>query len=869
MKDTFLDWLDHRTGYRKLKDEMLFENIPGGARWRYVWGSALTFCFITQVITGFVLWMGYSPSAQTAWESVYYIQYEMTGGWFLRGVHHYTAQIFPVLLILHLMQVVIDGAYKAPREINFWIGLILAKLILAMALTGYLLPWDQKGYWATKVATNIAASTPIIGEQLQRLVLGGSDYGHHTLTRFFALHAGILPVLVAMMLGAHIYVFRRHSIAAKEPFKKPDATFWPDQVLKDAVACMAVLATILFFVLRHGIGHGADLYAPADPTTAFSAARPDWYFLFLFQILKFVPQIVGAFVIPGVIATIIVLMPIVGRWQLGHRFNVGFLACLLVGVMFMTYLAMSEDAAKASYQDAVAQAERDAERVKALARSPSGIPATGAITLLRNDPFTQGPRLFARNCASCHRYDGHDGTGKVMKEKMSASDLKGFASRTWLKGLLNPEQIVTDKYFGATKFKDGKMAKWVAKKIPKFDDEEKQQLRKVIAAISAEAGLRSQMVIEQKEADDINEGRSLVGEIGCTDCHQYREPDEDATAPDLTGYGSREWLIGIINDPAHARFYGSKNDRMPSFGRDEKLRSADIGMIADWLRGDWYTPGQHVAAVTAGPDETTVLVDSASATRPKVDTPMTDLPEVPSEPQETTTETPTENEPQPVDTEKTEPASGLAQQAISILEKTCFKCHGPEKQKGKLRLDTRELALKGGDNGPAFVSGKPDESALIKLASLPEDHDDIMPPKGEPLSKDQIQVLRSWIEAGAAWTDSIPATSGAQKVDFISQIRPIFEKRCVGCHGPEKRKGKFLMHTRIVALKGGDSGTPAIVPGKPDESPLLKLVSLPEDHDDIMPPKGDPLTQDQISLIRTWIQEGAVWPDGLELKPVQ
>src|SRR5881296_1664546 len=234
-----LDWLDRRTGWRGIAREGLYENVPGGSRWRYVWGSTLTFALAVQFITGIFLWMAYSPSSQTAWESVYYIQDEMVGGWLLRGLHHYTAQIMTVLLVLHLMQVVIDGAYKAPREVNFWFGLILLQLVLALSLTGYLLPWDQKGYWATKVATSILSIFPGIGPEIQKLIIGGSEYGHHTLTRFFALHAGVLPAMVILLLVGHIYLFRRFGLTAKEPLTRPDVTFWPDQVLKDAVACLA------------------------------------------------------------------------------------------------------------------------------------------------------------------------------------------------------------------------------------------------------------------------------------------------------------------------------------------------------------------------------------------------------------------------------------------------------------------------------------------------------------------------------------------------------------------------------------------------------------------------------------------------------
>ena len=250
MKKLF-DWLDHRTGYRALTREVLIEPIPGGARWRYVWGSALSFAVVVQFITGIFLWMGYSPSSQTAWESVYYMQERMPAGWLLRGIHHYTAQLMVPLLVLHLMQVVIDGAYKAPREVNYFFGIGLLVLTLALSLTGYLLPWDQKGFWATKVATNLVAGVPWIGPGLQRVIVGGADYGHHTLTRFFALHAGVLPALIVALIWGHIYLFRRHGITAKKPFRKPDGFFWPDQILKDAVACLAVMAAVMVLVMRH------------------------------------------------------------------------------------------------------------------------------------------------------------------------------------------------------------------------------------------------------------------------------------------------------------------------------------------------------------------------------------------------------------------------------------------------------------------------------------------------------------------------------------------------------------------------------------------------------------------------------------------
>ena len=589
----FFDWADQRTGYKKLVHETLYENVPGGARWRYVWGSTLAFCFSIQVITGLALWVAYSAGSQTAWESVYYIQHEMWGGWFLRGLHHYTAQAMTVLLVFHLMQVVIDGAYKAPREINFWSGVVLLLLVLALSLTGYLLPWDQKGFWATKVATSIAAITPFIGPELQKLVVGGSDYGHHTLTRFFALHAGIIPGVIIAFIVAHIYLFRRHGLTPKEPRRRPDAAFWPDQVLRDAVACLAVLLVVVCFIIRY---RGAELGAPADASEQFSAARPEWYFLFLFQLLKYFPggtEIWGAIVIPALLMGVLIAMPFVGKWKLGHRFNLGFLWAMLAGVGLLTYLARTEDAASPEFILAVQSAERDAARVIVLAQSPDGIPTAGAVTLLRNDALTQGPKLFAKNCASCHRYDGHDGLGSQPKDKISASDLKGFASREWIAGLLDPARVDSPHYFGGSKQKTGKMVKFVKEDIAEFDAAQKAQLQKLIIGLSAEAGLKAQSAADTRDAVVIAEGRKLVSStaMNCTDCHKFHaDGTDDPSAPDLTGYGSREWLLAFISDPSHARFYGERNDRMPAYGPDKILTAAEIGLVTDWLRGEWYVP---------------------------------------------------------------------------------------------------------------------------------------------------------------------------------------------------------------------------------------------------------------------------------------
>jgi ubiquinol-cytochrome c reductase cytochrome b subunit len=409
-----------------------------------------------------------------------------------------------------------------------------------------------------------------------------------------------------LLLFAHAWVFRRYRFVGQIQSTRAGAPWWPDQALRNAVACLAVTATLLALIVRQRIFSptgqlGAELGAPADPSEPYSAARPEWYFLFLFQFLKLFPsgwEIVGAVIIPGLVVGVILLMPFIGKSRTGHRFNVGFLGCLFVCIGWLTYIATSSDAKNPDYQAAVKSAEREAARAKELAASPAGIPTSGALTLLRNDAFTQGPKLFAKNCAPCHRYNGHDGTGRPVNDLQSASDLAGFGSRVWLAGLLDPQRVSTTNYFGGTKFKDAKMAKFERKEVAHYTPGQKEELTKVIAAISAEAGLKSQANADKRDAANIAEGRTLFKDVlKCADCHEFGAKDETATAPSLTGYASREWLTKFLTNPGHPDFYGEQNDRMPAFGEKGVLAADSIGLIADWLRGDWYEPGVAVPAV--------------------------------------------------------------------------------------------------------------------------------------------------------------------------------------------------------------------------------------------------------------------------------
>jgi ubiquinol-cytochrome c reductase cytochrome b subunit len=589
-----LSWLDARTGLPAAVRAWLDRPVAGGPAWRFVWPAAIAFAVATQGITGLCLWMYYSPGTQTAWESVYYLDHQVAGGWLLRAIHYYTAQTLLVLVALYLLQMIVRGAYRAPREVLFWIVLGLGLVTLALNLTGDLLPWDQNGYWATHVRTGFLRLLPGVGGGLYRLAIGGPEFGHLTLTRFLALHVGLFAPLVLLLVLWHAKVARRHGLEATTEVR-PYRCYWPRQALRDATACLAVMAIVLALSLSHstrGPERGVEHGAPANAAEDFGAARPEWAFRGLFELRDVLcqrvglPEIVPIFVIPGVVVLLVAVMPWIGKRPAGHAFNVTLTGLLLVSLAVLSWQSWRHDAADPRHQAALAAGHAEANRVRELA-AIEGIPADGALALLAADPKTLGPKLFQQHCASCHAFN--DGRSTAHSEKPSAPDLHQFASREWIAGLLRPKTIAGPKYFGNTKFRRGKMVKYVRDNLDDLDAESKQEIDDLIVALSAEAGLPGQREADERASARLKAGRTAVVK-NCVDCHKFRDKGSLGTSPDLTGYGSRAWLVGFLNDPTKKCYYGKANDRMPAYAGNESTRllsDREIGLLVDWLRGDW------------------------------------------------------------------------------------------------------------------------------------------------------------------------------------------------------------------------------------------------------------------------------------------
>jgi ubiquinol-cytochrome c reductase cytochrome b subunit len=553
-----LDAVDRRIGHRRLLDLALKEEIPGGASWAYVFGSSALILFFIQLATGLLLATYYSPSATDAWASVAYLERAIPFGAFVRGMHHHAASAMVIIVGLHLLQVVLFGAYKAPREANWLSGLGLLGLVLAFALTGYLLPWDQTGYWATKVATSIAGTLPVVGDLVQRIAQGGNDYGHLTLTRFYALHVILLPLLTLVLIGAHLALFRRHGVTPS-PAKSPEALskieqLWPTQLAYDAMFATVVVAAISMLSLTLG----APLEAPADPASNF-IARPEWYFLFLFQLLKYFEgplQIVGTVILPGLATTFLLLLPFLdsgpSRRLRDRKPWIAAMGLGLVGMAGLTALAVRSD-----NRDPMIAAQRviaatEAARAKELAAL--GVPVEGPTHMLSADPLTRGARVFRQECATCHPL------GDEVPEEIKGPELTGYGSRAWIRQVLRDPD--SPRLFGKTKVSG----------MDAYAHLSSTDLEALVELVY------SRRVPDAPPVED-TKAAALVEEHECGNCHDFEEAF-GLDGPSLFGYLSESWVRSVVDQADAQHLYDQAND-MPIFSTrlSERDRAAVVVFV--------------------------------------------------------------------------------------------------------------------------------------------------------------------------------------------------------------------------------------------------------------------------------------------------
>ncbi len=593
------DWLDSRLGHREVLQRLRNRILPHGPSWWLTSASCLFWLLVLQCLTGLMLMASYSPSLASAWASVHFVD-QTAAGRFIRGMHHFTSHAMIVLFVVHVARVLVAGAFRAPRELVWITGLLLLPLIVVWTVTGNPLSGSQKGMAQIEVEGNILGSTPFVGPVLQRMLIGGDEVGNLTLTHLYFLHVGLLPLLVGLLSAIHLQQIYRHGlVSAPEPPSMTSAAtpYFPYQTVRNQAALAIILATVGGLAWTYG----APLDAPADASLPHSP-RPEWYFRWIFELRRHFSgdwEFIATLIVPAVILGFFLAVPLLDR-AVSKR--VGLVLRSLVVLMglgawsYLTWSSYSRDWHDADFLAGEQEFGELSQRALQLADAKS-ISANGAQSLLRGDARTQGPLLFRKHCASCHSHADTEGRGIVAAEP-SAPNLYGFGTTQWILGMLDRERITSPQVFGNTRFKSGDMAGKIAELFDEAGEDGAAELRtrlhQVALALSADADLVHEQVQGQATNGEIARGRELIGSLGCVDCHRYGDQGDLGSAPDLTGYGSSSWLREMIAHPSAERFYGERNDRMPSFARDEAhhaanlLSSQELGLLTDWLRGEWF-----------------------------------------------------------------------------------------------------------------------------------------------------------------------------------------------------------------------------------------------------------------------------------------
>jgi ubiquinol-cytochrome c reductase cytochrome b subunit len=388
-----------RIGWEEGLRPFLFKKLSPRTGWSATLGSLCVMLFAVLVVSGIFLAMYYNPSPDKAYQSVDYIMKDVPLGALLRGIHHWGASAMVIAVFLHLMTNFFSGTYKAPREVTWIGGVCLLLITLGLGFTGYLLPWDMKAFWATVVSTNIPKDIPVVGKFITRLALGGENVSGSTLTRFYAIHAMLLPALLAFFAAFHIYLVRIHGMAEEpaEPRRstpdprpsvlEPVYRFYPEHTWRSSLVFAAVFLVLIGLSLFGHIpreqiaGTLVESYLP----------RPEWYYMWLFQLLTYFPgqwEPIGSLVIPTLGLVLLFSVPFLGRSRLlgvAHRplpLAVGVTA--IIGIVYLTVMGF---AGARPYGEIIPVPDR--------ALSPGE---------------TRGLFLYAdRECAYCHQINGRGG----------------------------------------------------------------------------------------------------------------------------------------------------------------------------------------------------------------------------------------------------------------------------------------------------------------------------------------------------------------------------------------------------------------------------------------------------------------------------
>ena len=348
-----MDWRKN-TGWDAYLKPFLFKKLPSKTGWSAVLGTLCALTFIIMAVTGMILAFYYVPDPDKAWDSVNFISNEVAMGKLLRGLHHWGAGAMVLLVFVHMIISYLHGSYQNPRQLTWVTGAGLFLVVLGLGFTGYLLPWDMKAYWATVVGANIPNQYPVVGNYITRLILGGNDISGFTLTRFYSVHTLVLPACLLLFAAMHIYLMRIHNLSdprerlAGEQLPPDDGKpfrFYPEQTNRSSLAFGALFVILLL------------LAAYVDPPMEDKAGtfiadylpRPEWYYMWLFQLLTYFSggwEMIGSIVLFGGAISILFGVPFFSESKIKGMANrptsIAVAATLCLSIVYLTCMAYHE-----------------------------------------------------------------------------------------------------------------------------------------------------------------------------------------------------------------------------------------------------------------------------------------------------------------------------------------------------------------------------------------------------------------------------------------------------------------------------------------------------------------------------------------------
>ena len=599
--DQAKNWVEERTGLVSFFTDFLHEEIPGGTRFSYTLGSACMFLLMIQVVTGIWQLFYYVPTVDHAYASYAYLRREVPFGWLMNGFHKWGGTLFTITVGLHALRVFIWGSYKKPREMVWFIGILLIILTALFMFSGPVLPWDKKGYWAGQVGIGIAGSVPVVGPMTQTLMQGGNEMGQMALLRMYVMHVALLPGAIALFVILHLVAFRRNGEAGPwdESKRKKVGYFWPEQIFKDIV--MSLLIFLLLVYLSAFCP--PEFSGAADPKDTLYTPKPEWNFLFLYQLLKYLPghlEWIGTAGVPFLIVLMFGSLPFLDKGPDRNPFKrwvvilsgFGFVAV----VLWLTWLGQI-------YVSPLAQAELDKTKGYEQVEHMSPKDAEEAVEAANADQNITGEKLYKTlGCTECHTANGTT-SNKQGPDLYTAK--ANNRTRDWMhtqliapqehnaKTIMPPYAHLSEKNVNLLlNYLDGLTPKEVPAEVA------------AVATVDASGNALSAAA----------QGEQVFDAQGCVQCHDIRGRKSFKAGPDLMASmikekRDKEWLKTQIMTPQTH----NPTSIMPSFAG--RLQEPQLNSLVEFIKSlETKTPEAAPASgeESGGDTDRTTIGKSAS-----------------------------------------------------------------------------------------------------------------------------------------------------------------------------------------------------------------------------------------------------------------